>query len=419
MDSKIKSTLLAICLITILAVVGIVILSNRSNRLNRTSVSKESDLVSAMENKPDLQIGNDLSAFKNDAGFFDSDSDKLAAKIMEDMITLSFECFSEEGDLRIRITDYLDNQKQDVKFSVIVAPENKPSETVAYTDDDRDGLINIENIKKGTYVVSLEKVEGYIVPDKPVTAVVNDKIPYSKIGDIKYFITGKSEAEAALDDLMMSTALAYADKKQDTSYCKDEFTYGIDVSEKYTDIDWNEIYRSGIRFVMLRAGYRGAISGDLIEDKMFSQYAIDAHRAGLDVGAYFYSQAVSEKEAVEEASALIELCESKIITYPVMIRIDQAGGLGRADALSKEERTTVAEAFLKTIKQSGYEPGLYVSSKWLNDNIDASGLGRYTIWMSQYNKIPTDEYYFDMWEYTSMGKVPGINADVAISRSYK
>lgn len=419
MDSKLKRTVILLSTLTILLVVTVVILSNGKKITGRekNTVSSEATYATSEDKTAGgKQIGKNLNAWRNDETFFDNEADTLAAKIMEDMITLDIKCVSIQNDIRVRILDYEGNLKTGIEFQVVIG---KGSTENLYIDSDKDGVVYQDGFAAGDYQVYLIPVEGYNVPEKQLTVSVTDSVQYKPIEDIDILISPKSEAERILDDLMVVTAESYADKKQTNAYCKDDFMYGVDVTDSYGEIDWNKVYDSGIRFVMLRAGYRGAISGDIILDENFSEYATQASRAGLEVGAYFFSQAVNEVEAVEEASAILRCCENKNIRYPIAIRLDQAGGLGRADSLESGVRTKIAEAFLKTVASEGYEPCVYASSNWLRTNLDNSRLGKYTIWMAQFNKTPTDEFYYDMWQYTSKGSVPGIEGDVSISRSYK
>ncbi|MBR5337040.1 MAG: hypothetical protein IK152_03565 [Lachnospiraceae bacterium] len=371
-----------------------------------------------MEKEESLQLGNDLDAWKKDASFFDKEADTLAARILDDMSTLSVKAVSVEKDIRVRILDYEGELQTGEAFKIAVANEKTPNMFENYTDSDKDGVITIDKLTPGTYEVTLQPIEGYTIPSKPTEVVVKAKVEYSFIEDIALMFKEKSEAEVRLEDTMTVGADTYADKKQNASFAKDNYVYGIDVSEKNTVTDWKRVYDSGIRFVMIRAGYRGSISGDIVVDKLFLQNATLANRAGLDVGVYFFSQAVNEKEAVEEASAVYELCKEKNICYPICIRIDQAGGLGRADALDKETRTKVAEAFMETIKGFGYDPCVYASSNWLKTNIDMKKLSSYKIWMAQFNAKPVDDIYYDMWQYSSKGKVPGVEGEVYLSKSF-
>ena len=420
MDSKVRRVVILLCVLMGITVIGIVVLANlnslRKKRPSATSVVSE--VVSVSEEKPDLQIGHDLDAWKKDASFFDKESDTLAARILDDMKELSVKAVSVERDLRVQILDYEGERKTGEVFKIAVASEKKPNDYENYADSDKDGVITIDVMEPGKYLVTLLPIEGYTIPDKPTEVTVKDKVTYEFIEDIELLFSEKSEAEARMEDSMVLGADSYADKKQTTSFAKDGYVYGVDVSEKNTVTDWNKVYDSGIRFVMLRVGYRGSISGDIVIDESFDQYATLANRAGLDVGAYFFSQAVNEKEAVEEASAVYACCREKNICYPICIRIDQAGGLGRADSLDRETRTKIAKAFLETAKGFGYEPCVYATSNWLKTNLDMKKLSGYRIWMAQFNANPVEDIYYDMWQYSSKGKVPGIDGEVSLSKSF-
>ena len=129
---------------------------------------------------------------------------------------------------------------------------------------------------------------------------------------------------------------------------------GIDISKHNGNIDWNAVKNSGVQYVILRCGYRGSASGVLVEDQKFKRNIQGATAAGLKVGIYFFSQAVNEVEAVEEASMTLSLIKNYRITYPVYIDVESANG--RADGISKAARTSVINAFCQTIRNSGYTP---------------------------------------------------------------
>lgn len=426
MDSKLKRTVIALAIFTgliVLVIVGFANVDSLKKKLDKTSSSVEKvEETVVSEQKDSLQIGKNLNAWKNDDSFFDSEAETLAKRIKEEMLTLDIKAFSIENDLRVHILDYEGKDAKDYEYSVKVASTLTHVNAVVkeYKDTDKDGIIYIDDLRPGEYEVSLNPVDGYKVPDNPLTITIKDKVEYSYIEDIDVLFADKTDSEANMDDLMTVGALEYASKSQNTKYALDyKNAYGIDLTEDYGDVDFEKVYDSGIRFVMLRAGYRGAISGDIIPDKKFSEYADAALSAGLNVGAYFYSQAVSEREGVEEASALIKMCEDSIITYPLVIRMDQAGGLGRADGLDAEKRTGIAMAFLDTISKTKYDPCIYASSNWLNTNLDKSLLEKYDIWMAEYGKTVTYKGYYDYWQYTANGKVPGIEGNVPLTISYK
>ena len=143
-----------------------------------------------------------------------------------------------------------------------------------------------------------------------------------------------------------------------------------------------------------------------------------AAASGLPVGVYFFTQAVNEVEAVEEASAVLELIRNYEITYPIFIDTEGAGGNGRADGLDPETRTLVCEAFCRTIENAGYTGGVYASRNWYNNNLYTDRLDNYCIWLAEYRSVPLYQGYYQMWQYTSKGTVDGIEGKVDMNISY-
>lgn len=413
MDYKLKRIVILLASLAVLAVLFIVLLANRQNMVKRPATTTAS--VASASQSASSYNGN-LYAWKNDETFFNHDKDSFAARIMDDMKTLSVRAVSTEKDLRIQVLDYEGNLSVGNAFDISVKKAGS-TDTSYYQDADKDGILYLDDIPAGNYEIFLAPIEGYIVPSAPVSVRVPEKVEKKLIEDISLALCEESDIEKNADDLMKVSATADADKKQVTTY-KGDSKYGIDITGDYGEVDWVKVYDSGIRFVMLRAGYRGASSGKLIKDPNFAINALNARRAGLDVGAYFFSQAVNEREAVEEASALFVLSSGLNLSYPLCIRIDGAGGNGRADDLSEEERTSLAEAFCLTLRNSGVEPFVYASHKWLNNKLVTKRLEKYGIWLSEYHKTPTYEGYFDMWQYSGKGKVPGIQGEVGLNISY-
>ena len=191
---------------------------------------------------------------------------------------------------------------------------------------------------------------------------------------------------------------------------------GIDISKHNGNIDWNAVKNSGVQYVILRCGYRGSASGVLVEDQKFKSNIQGATAAGLKVGIYFFSQAVNEVEAVEEASMTLSLIKNYRITYPVYIDVESANG--RADGISKAARTSVINAFCQTIRNSGYTPGLYANKNWLTEKINTGALGGCKIWLAQYVAAPTYAGRYEMWQYSSRGSIAGIKGNVDLNVSY-
>ena len=191
---------------------------------------------------------------------------------------------------------------------------------------------------------------------------------------------------------------------------------GIDVSKWNGSIDWNAVKNSGVSYVIIRCGYRGSSQGSLVEDPKYRTNIQGATAAGLKVGVYFFTQAVNEIEAVEEASMVLSLVSGYKLSYPIFLDVESSGG--RADGISKETRTAVCKAFCQTIKNSGYTAGVYANKTWFTNYIDAGQLGAYRIWLAQYASKPTYTGRYDIWQYSSKGKVGGISGNVDMNLSY-
>lgn len=193
-------------------------------------------------------------------------------------------------------------------------------------------------------------------------------------------------------------------------------TMGIDVSKWNGNINWTAVKNSGVSYVIIRCGYRGSTTGALIEDPKFKTNIAGAAKAGLKVGIYFFTQAVNEVEAVEEASMTIGLIKNYRISYPVFLDVESSGG--RADGLDAGTRTQVINAYCQTIRNSGYTAGVYANKTWLSQKMNAGSLSSYKIWLAQYNTAPTYSGKIDLWQYTSKGSVGGISGNTDMNLSY-
>ena len=195
-------------------------------------------------------------------------------------------------------------------------------------------------------------------------------------------------------------------------------TIGIDVSKYQSGINWQKVKNAGINFAIIRCGYRGYGSGVLVQDPKFASHISGAKAAGLRVGIYFFSQAITEAEAVEEASMAVKLANQYGINMPIAIDSEYAaGGRGRADGLSKAERTRITVAFCNTVANSGYKPMVYASKSWFASHLDVSQFGSYRIWVAHYAEKCGYGGRYDIWQNTSKGSVDGVpgNVDMNIS----
>lgn len=188
---------------------------------------------------------------------------------------------------------------------------------------------------------------------------------------------------------------------------------GIDVSKFQGTIDWNAVKADGITFAIIRVGYRGYGSGALVEDSTFRRNIQGATAAGIKVGVYFYSQAVDEAEAVEEASMVLSLVQGYGLPCGVYYDTEKvAGDTGRADTISAAQRTACAVAFCETIRNAGYSAGVYSYASWFYNSLNFANISKYRIWIAQYRDTLDFAYSYNIWQYTSTGKVKGINANV-------
>ncbi len=184
---------------------------------------------------------------------------------------------------------------------------------------------------------------------------------------------------------------------------------GADISKYQDYVDFVKLKKSGIQFVMLRVGARGYGSGQLVADEYFTDNMKRAVDAGLQVGVYFSSQAITNEEAVEEAQMVIEALKDYKITYPVAFDMSFVeNDTARIESLSRSEKTEITKTFLDTVAAEGYIAMIYGDKEWLIKEIDMSKLTAYDVWLCQIQDVPDYPYRFTMWQYTNSGSVDGI-----------
>lgn len=192
---------------------------------------------------------------------------------------------------------------------------------------------------------------------------------------------------------------------------------GIDVSKYQPIIDWESVKEDGIDFAIIRVGYRGyGEKGTLVIDPCFESHIEGALEAGLNVGVYFFTQAINEEEAIEEANFILDALEGYELTLPVYFDIESITyDVGRLDAanLTVEEHTANCVAFCETIINGGYQAGIYGNRYWLEEKLDSKYLEtEYPVWLARYNKEPEYKGEYQTWQYTEKGTVNGINGNV-------
>lgn len=197
-----------------------------------------------------------------------------------------------------------------------------------------------------------------------------------------------------------------------------EYSHGIDVSSHNGKIDWNDV-KNDADFAFIRVGYRGYSKGEINKDKKADYNLKHAYKNGVAAGVYFYSQAVNEKEAEEEAEFLLKEIKDFSVSLPVVIDFEYAAKNGKHigrlyDArLSKNERTALINAFCDKIRAAGYTPGIYASSYIYRSELNMKNIPEDVfIWVADYNGRVTYNGYYDIWQYTEKGSCKGINGKV-------
>ena len=418
MDSKLRRMAILSSMAVILLVAVLVLYLNRDQSFSSTVHPQESTATEepeSTEERHNGQIGNDLSAFLRDNTFFDQEVNPILEAAKNETPRLSLVVTSVEKDLRVQIVDQSGQPVAGESFYV------KLDGIGEYKDLDKDGVVYIGDLAAGEYYVELLPISGYRVPENETRVRVKDKVEYVAIEDISLLIKTEADIDAEAEDTEIADALEDADKTEikKLQNTTGNSRVGIDVSKWNGDIDWDKVKNAGVEFAIIRAGYRGSSTGSLVEDPYFAANMKGARASGIPVGVYFFTQAVNEVEAVEEASAVLQLIREYQLDYPVFIDTEGAGGGGRADELDVETRTLVCEAFCRTIENAGYHAGVYASRNWYNNRLHADRLdGQYCIWLAEYRSVPLYQGYYQLWQYTSKGKIDGISGNVDMNISY-
>ena len=414
-SKKMKRVLIAmiVMFVVLIGVIAVTNLDAVKRKLGLSAGEQMEETAVIDDDSVGGQRGNDLSAFLSDETFFDPE---VKFKSIESYSgrRVFLMMSSVAKDLRIMIVDSVGRLVTGTPFTIRVQGVGE------YTDTDKDGIIYLDGLRSGEYSVVLEEAEGYIVPNTITSIQVRQDIEYRVIDDIEYLILTEDDIDVDKEDKAVNGAEEDADGSENTGldFAGGTGKLGIDVSGWNKKIDWEKVKEDGIEFAVIRCGYRGASSGALVLDSMYEDNIRGAIEAGIPVGVYFFTQATSEVEAVEEASMVISLIEDYDVDYPVFLDSESAGGKGRADVLEADERTKYHKAFLETITSAGYEAGIYASKNWLNDRLDMTQLSQYKTWLAEYADVPTYDKYFDMWQYTSKGTVNGIETRVDLDVSY-
>ena len=193
---------------------------------------------------------------------------------------------------------------------------------------------------------------------------------------------------------------------------------GVDVSAYQTSVDWSAVKEAGIDFAMVRVGYRGYSSGELDEDDYFLSHLEGAIEAGLHVGVYFFSQALTPDEAREEAQYVLDKIEGYALQYPVVFDWEEMHVPAWTDEMNMLMLTSCAQAFCETVEAAGYRAGVYFNQAYGYGQLNLVSLKDYVFWLAEYADTPSFAYDFQIWQYTNEGQVPGIEGPVDLNIAF-
>jgi len=193
----------------------------------------------------------------------------------------------------------------------------------------------------------------------------------------------------------------------------------VDVSAHQGEINWEKAAADGIQFAMIRLGYRGYTEGEIGLDPYFLRNIEGAQAAGLDVGVYFFSQAITKDEAVEEAKFVLNWIEGYELDYPIFFDWEDIEADARTDGMDMLTLTGCVDAFCAAIEDAGYRAGVYFNQRFGYQELNLLSLRKYMFWLAEYNPAPTFTYDFEIWQYSCDGRVDGISGPVDLNMSFE
>lgn len=408
MDKKKPLIYILIASFGILAILTIAVIVGNSGKKAKKPADSSISQVEPLSVKKEVKYTNSKS-FLEDEKFLDEYQPNRKEEEKETRKQVKLLVSSVAKDIRVTLVDRTNRKITGVPFYVSVKDVGE------YKDLDMDGSVYIGGIPEGTYEVSLQNTEEYYC-NEPIEIEVSETAKCNPLDDIMFLVVQERDINVEEEDAKQADV--YRDETENTKITKsnEAVTFGIDVSAWQRDIDWPKVKAAGVDFVIIRCGYRGAKTGALVEDSYFYKNLTGAKEAGIDVGVYFFTQAINETEAVEEASMVLALVGDTELEYPIFI--DSENTNGRADGLDRKTRTAVVSAFCQTIQNAGRTAGIYASRDWYNTHFEDSKLDSYVRWVAEYASTTAYKRRYKMWQYTSSGSVDGIVGRVDLDLSY-
>lgn len=304
---------------------------------------------------------------------------------------------------------YIKNNEMSNEMNKQKIKDEEAVETLQKELDESDGV----KLKKKI----IESMEAGNTPIDMLREIYDDYVVYQYAGKYHFEKIDKTLPLNKLnqDDFKLNDSGELEYKKGKVKSHK-----GIDISKYQGAIDWDAVAESGVEYVIVRLGYRGYGTGAIQLDEAYEENVKGALKAGLDVGVYFFSQAVNEAEAEEEAKFVLENIKPYKINGPVVFDTEEvAGENGRVNNISKDELTDITIRFLDTIEDNGYNTMIYANLNWFMEKMDMSKIKDYDKWFAAYTTKLYFPYEIAMWQYTDTGSIPGISGNVDVNISFK
>lgn len=310
--------------------------------------------------------------------------------------------------------------KKDFVQSTDVVADTEDTEQIYYTKEEVDTFV-AEAAEEGK-TAGLDEIKNYLADGK--SAVEAFRAVYTD--NLVVAADGKYHFIPIRDDLKKNNySEEYLQVKEsgEFQYVKEEqlISYkGIDVSRFQGNIDWNAVAADGVEFAFIRVGNRGYGTGAIVDDAKFEENIKNARKAGIKVGVYFFSQAVTEEEALEEVNYVLEKIAPYKVECPVVVDLEMiAGDEGRADALTVEERTHIMKVFCDAVAEAGYQPMIYMNLEMAALRVNLEELEEYDKWFAYYNPDFYFPYAYKVWQYSEKGTVAGISGAVDLNISFE
>ena len=302
----------------------------------------------------------------------------------------------------------------------------------------KDGVIKVSDLERvaedyssvpsdflsaisGKSTITLDRFERYAVeyqlPGQYVQRFIDDYFIFKKGNSFEYLPVEKGVAKHSYD---WDNLVHHSREKDYVVGGVSRVLKGIDVSVFQGNINWNAVKADGVDFAFIRLGYRGYTNGAIKLDTNFHQNIQGAQAAGVRVGVYFYSQAVSRSEAIEEANFCLDELSGYSLDLPVVF--DLEGGANssyRTYGMSTSTAVKMVSAFCDTIESGGYKSMYYSYAKFLAEHEGmVAQLEDYDLWMAMYYRVPFFPYNFQIWQYSASGRVSGIAKEVDMNMMF-